>query len=262
MMAGFDIRWQVEIDDYCRKILNLRFPEAKKYDDIKKFKGNEVEPVDIVVGGFPCQPFSVAGKQRGTADDRNLWPQMLRVVKEVRPAWVVCENVSGIIPIYLDTVLADLEAAGYATRTFVFPAHAFGANHRRERIWIVGHTRLLGQADYEKQATGIEQSGEDILYATAQGLQEPRQARERKLQEESCRRLDNRPSFRSWWKIEPPVGRVVDGCPRRVDRLKCLGNGQVSVCTYFIGQTIMEFERLNAHKLPPVPQNLYPHPIE
>lgn len=271
MMAGFDIRWQVEIDDYCQKILDLRFPDAKKYKDIKKFNGKEAEPVDIVAGGFPCQPFSVAGKQRGDQDDRNLWPEMLRIIKEVRPTWVVGENVSGIIPLYLDTVLNDLEAEGYATRTFVFPAHALGTSHRRERIWIVGYARCERQKEYEKQTAGVEQSGENM--ANTRQQHEPRDTKRMEAdapersasdihiesgskrqylahaktvyaQRQHERSWEDQPWRESWREAESRVCRVTDGCAKRVDRLKALGNGQVVACTAFIGQQIMEFERI------------------
>ena len=159
MAAGIEIAGQVEVDEYCQKILALRYPDSIKWRDVKSVTGKEIKEkcgtVDIVAGGFPCQPFSVAGNQRGDQDDRNLWPEMLRIIKEVRPAWVVGENVSGIIPLYLDNVLADLEGAGYACRTFVFPAHALGARHRRERIWVVGY------AQHDGHAPGENRGGED-----------------------------------------------------------------------------------------------------
>ena len=149
MAAGMEIAWQCEIDEYCQKILALRYPESKKYRDIKTLKGEELEKVDIITGGFPCQPFSVAGKQMGIADDRNLWPEMRRVISETNPSWVVCENVPGIIPIYLDTIYSDLETLGYEVMPFIVPAHALGASHRRNRLWIVSHAKHLGYASPE-----------------------------------------------------------------------------------------------------------------
>jgi len=258
LMAGFDIRWQCEIDDYCQKILNLRFPETEKYHDIKTLKGKELEPVDIVAGGFPCQPFSVAGNQRGEEDDRNLWPQMFRVIKEVRPTWVVGENVSGIIPIYLDNVLSNLESEGYACRTFVFPAHALGAAHRRERIWVVGYSegkRVNRKYGNDKCKTGengsrpnkFDSTSEDVANSKSKG-RELRAEGEQELLSQSGKRLSGSKcyeSIREYWATEPGICRVVDGCSDRVDRLKALGNGQVMACTAFIGQKIMEFERLN-----------------
>lgn len=137
MAAGMEIAWQCEIDDYCQKILALRYPESKKYWDIKTLKGADLEPVDILTGGFPCQPFSVAGKRKGKDDNRYLWPEMLRVIKECRPRWIVGENVVGITNLALDTVCADLEREGYEVWTIIFPSHALGAWHKRDRIWII-----------------------------------------------------------------------------------------------------------------------------
>jgi len=276
LMAGMDIRWQCEIDEYCQKILELRFPETRKYRDVKKLTEEELEPVDIVAGGFPCQPFSVAGKQRGDQDDRNLWPKMFEVVKKIRPAWVVGENVSGILNIYLDNVLADLEREGYACRTFVFPAHALGASHRRERIWIVGYSGRKRQTEHEKQTAGVEQSSEeimgdassrtrcqkhgeqqsDVLNKSSQNVADTRQqygerdagGMETNKTERSASILSSESScerFKRYWSTELDVGRVAHGTPHRVDRLKALGNGQVVAAPAFIGQLIMEFEKLN-----------------
>lgn len=138
-LAGMEIAWQVEIDDYCQKLLNLRWPSVPKWKDVKQVKGGELPPVDLIAGGFPCQPFSVAGKRLGKDDSRNLWPEMLRVIWEVSPAWVIAENVPGIIGAYLDVILDDLEGEGYETLPIVFPAHALGAPHKRDRLWVVAH---------------------------------------------------------------------------------------------------------------------------
>jgi len=176
--AGMVCKWQVEIDDYCSQLLDKRFPDVRRYTDVKKVHGivqhanaestklesqnvihkpptsptnrgvrkerepfcpSCLEPVDVITGGFPCQPHSVAGKQKGAADDRNLWPEYLRIITELRPTWVIGENVPGIITTYLDTVLSDLESAGYKIATFNLPAVAFDAKHRRERIFVVAY---------------------------------------------------------------------------------------------------------------------------
>ena len=267
MAAGIEIAWQCEIDDYCQNILALRYPESKKYKDIKELKGNELEPVDIITGGFPCQPFSVAGKQRGKDDNRYLWPEMLRVIAECRPRWVVGENVPGIINLALDTVCSDLEAKGYEVRQIVFPAHALGAHHKRDRLWIVGHSGLFGQAINEKQTAGIEQSGKDVANTGCeyeQGNTEKfqtnktfRSTRNLFTESSSSRQSDADPAdtriermcqwsidpFDSYWQTEPAVGRVANGVADRVHRLKMLGNGQVPACTYVIGMMIQEIEK-------------------
>ena len=215
-LAGMEIVGQVEIDDYCQKILKLRWPDVPKWRDIREVKGEEVVKtvgrVDLISGGFPCQPFSVAGKQRGKQDDRYLWPEMFRVVSEVKPAYVLGENVPGIIKSALDQVLSDLESIGYTCQAFTIPACAVDAPHRRDRLWVVGYN----VADSESIRT--------------QGrIRKPRTGRS-----ESWKN--------SWWPIEPSICRVVDECPDRVHRLKLLGNGQVVQVVQWIGERIMEFD--------------------
>jgi DNA (cytosine-5)-methyltransferase 1 len=139
--AGMQCTWQVEIDDYCTKVLTKHWPDVPKYKDIRDVGKENLKPVDLICGGFPCQPFSVAGKRKGTADDRHLWPEMLRVISELKPAWVLGENVPGIIPIFLDQAISDLEAEGYSCEAYVLPASAFDAPHRRDRLFIVAHSR-------------------------------------------------------------------------------------------------------------------------
>lgn len=140
MAAGMKITWQCEIDEYCQKILALRYPDSKKYWDIKTLRGSDLESVEIITGGFPCQPFSVAGKRKGQDDNRYLWPEMLRVIKECRPRWVIGENVPGIINLALETVCSDLEAEGFKVWPVVFPSHALGAPHKRDRLWIIAYS--------------------------------------------------------------------------------------------------------------------------
>ncbi len=143
--VGWENIFQVEIDNYCQKLLKQHFPNVNRYRDIREFDGTKYRgTVDVVSGGFPCQPFSVAGKQGGQEDNRYLWPEMLRVISEIRPRFIVGENVFGIISISLDQVLSDLEAIGYTTETFIIPACAINAPHRRDRVWIIGYTEHAG----------------------------------------------------------------------------------------------------------------------
>lgn len=234
MAAGMEITWQVEIDEYCQKILALRYPESKKYRDIKNLKGADLEPVDIITGGFPCQPFSNAGAKMGKSDDRHLWPEMFRIIQEVKPRWVVGENVPGFVNMALDDVCADLESSGYETKTLIFPAHALGAWHRRERVWIVGHAGLFGSQEYEKQTAGIKQSSKDVAYS--ERTKQPRKWG-------TAWKWRNEFGCGGWWSTEPAVGRVAHGVTDRVHRLKMLGNGQVPACTYVIGKMIIEIEQ-------------------
>ncbi len=144
--AGWTNVFNCEIDKFCQKVLRYHFPNAIQYEDIKStdfaiHRGG----VDVLTGGFPCQPFSLAGKRRGTSDDRYLWPEMLRAIREITPRWIVGENVFGIVNwsdgLVFDTVCADLEDAGYEVQPFVIPACAVDAPHRRDRVWFVAHRR-------------------------------------------------------------------------------------------------------------------------
>ncbi len=144
--SGMTCKWQVEIDDFCTKVLTKHWPNVPKFGDIRDVGKRELETVDLIAGGFPCQPFSVAGKRKGTEDDRHLWPEMLRVISELKPTWVLGENVPGIIPIFLDQAISDLEAEGYTCETFVLPACAFDAPHRRDRLFIIAHSNQHGKS--------------------------------------------------------------------------------------------------------------------
>ena len=143
---------QCEFADYPTKVLEKHWPDVPRWRDIRTLTGESfyertgLRTVDVISGGFPCQPFSQAGKQRGKADDRYLWPEMCRVIEEVRPAWVLGENVPGIVNLALDTVLSDLENIGYAGQAFIIPACGVDAPHKRERVAIVAYTVNRGGA--------------------------------------------------------------------------------------------------------------------
>lgn len=126
-----------EIEEYPRRVLRKHWPEVPIFGDIRELTSDQVGPVELICGGYPCQPFSTAGKRGGQDDDRHLWPEMLRLVRECRPRWVIAENVAGHISMGLDDVLSDLEAEGYTCWPFVIPAVAVDAKHRRDRLWIL-----------------------------------------------------------------------------------------------------------------------------
>ncbi|MGL4598525.1 MAG: DNA cytosine methyltransferase [Bacteroidia bacterium] len=144
-LAGFETKFHCEIDEFCQRILKYYWPKAHSYDDIRKtdftiWRGL----IDVLTGGFPCQPFSVAGTQKGIEDERHLWPEMLRAIREIAPRWVVGENVRGLVNwnggMVFDQVQIDLENEGYKVITFILPASAVNAPHRRDRIWFVAYS--------------------------------------------------------------------------------------------------------------------------
>lgn len=228
--AGFKTVGFCEIDPYCQAVLKKHWPGTPIHGDIRGIKGNDYRGISLLTGGFPCQPFSVAGRKRGKDDDRYLWPEMLRVIREARPRWIVGENVANIVNLALDQVHTDLEGEGYEVESVIIPACAVDAPHRRDRVWILAHSGREGQGgDQRFGATGAEglpgghpaergsHSGrEDVAHATtihAQGLQEGQG--ERKFGG-GCR-----------WLPEPRLGRVADGVSNRTHRLKGLGNAIV-----------------------------------
>jgi len=148
-----------EIEPYCQKVLNKHWPDVPIYPDIKELKGEDIGPVDIVCGGFPCQPFSCAGKRRGKEDDRHLWPEMFRVIQETKPTWVVGENVAGFRNMALDDALADLEGERYEVQTFIIPALSVGAPHLRERIWIMANSPSESEFSPVRIRNGKESCG-------------------------------------------------------------------------------------------------------
>jgi DNA (cytosine-5)-methyltransferase 1 len=135
-----------EIEPYCQTILRERWPGVQVHEDVRKLDGFRYRgTVDLVCGGYPCQPFSMAGRRAGAEDERHLWPEMLRVIRGCGPRWVVAENVAGHITLGFDEVASSLEAEGFAVWPFVLPACAVGAPHRRDRLWIVAHAKSQGK---------------------------------------------------------------------------------------------------------------------
>ena len=159
--AGCEVVGQVEIDPFCNRVLAKHWPDVKRMEDIKDVKGTEFGTVDLICGGFPCQPFSCAGKRKGKDDSRHLWPEMCRVIREAQPEWVLAENVSGLLSqdggLVFEHVLTDLEDAGYETLPLVIPACGVGAPHRRDRVWIVAHSKANGN---RRESRKIQNSNE------------------------------------------------------------------------------------------------------
>jgi DNA (cytosine-5)-methyltransferase 1 len=161
--AGIDTLWANEIDPFAVKVLRKNFPNTTIYEkDIREITKETTPSVDIISGGFPCQPFSQAGRRKGTDDNRYLWPEMLRVIRELQPTYVIGENVAGLLSMEngetLKTILSQLEDEGYNNEVFLIPACAKGAWHRRDRLWIVSYTDNTGLSDRDKQRGGSQAS--------------------------------------------------------------------------------------------------------
>lgn len=269
-LAGMEIVGQVEIDEYCQKILKVRWPDVPKWKDIKKFDGKlfikHSYPPDIISGGFPCQDISTAGKGVGITGERSgLWKEMFRIIREVRPRYVLVENVTALLGRGIGVVLGDLAEIGYDTEWDCIPASALGAPHQRDRVWIVGYTNDNGwngtkdrQSDsqrensYQKRSNKSLKSSrsgcegkENVAYSRRKYEQRNSEGMEiKKTKWRGCI-LSTKPSCSrlGWnWAVEPNVGRVANGVANRVDRLKLLGNGQVVQVVQWIGERIMEFD--------------------
>jgi DNA (cytosine-5)-methyltransferase 1 len=156
LWAGIPTLWQVEKNNYCRQVLQRHFPDARRYSDISEVKPNELEKVNIISGGFPCQPFSTSGKLLGQGDHRYLWPEMFAVIKGVRPGWVVIENVPNIINMAFDTLLSQLGSEAYQAGTFILPACGIDAPHRRDRLFVIAHTDRGGCERKSRREPGKE----------------------------------------------------------------------------------------------------------
>lgn len=280
--AGFETVGQCEFADYPTKVLEKHWPDVPRWRDIRTltkesfYERTGLRSVDVISGGFPCQPFSVAGKQKGKGDDRYLWPEMLRVIRELRPHCVVGENVPGILKIAAGQVVKDLEQAGYHVVVLCFEAAAVGAWHRRARVFFVAYAdgaRSCEGTDEKHTASGefatqFRPSASSKALADAEGergqgcpaIRPAVQAEGTgEMQSDKCRcdastnntvrggcdGNDRRKESQELangrcWAVEPDVGRMASGVPHRVDRLKCLGNAVVPQQAYPIFRALRE----------------------
>jgi DNA (cytosine-5)-methyltransferase 1 len=234
--AGFKTVLQVEMDDYANKVLEKHWPNVKRIKDVKDVTGKEIEgEITLLSGGFPCQPFSSSGRRGGRGDDRYLWPEMLRVVRLYKPRFVVGENVSGLISINagmeIESIITDLESENYEVWAGIIPACGVGAHHRRERIFIVANSNSVR----------MERKGSEQQTAGSRGESQNVADTEEVLSQRFYGRQGQEQSRRSsWWEIEPDVGRVADGIPNRIHRLRCLGNAVVPQQAYPIFKALGE----------------------
>jgi DNA (cytosine-5)-methyltransferase 1 len=209
---GWETLWFSEIDPYASRVLAKHWPDVPNLGDITKIDWSHVERPDLLCGGFPCQDISNAGKRAGIDGERSgLWSEFARAIRELRPRYVVVENVPALVNRGIDRVLGDLAACGYDAEWDCIPAAALGADHVRERVWIVAHAHGRGR---------------QILR-----LPQPRRVRRqsRRFPDRRCVvwQFADATELGAIWQVEPGVGRVVNGVSRRVDRLGRLGNAVV-----------------------------------
>lgn len=273
--AGFKTVGFSEIDRFCDKVLKKNFPHVKNYGDIKSL--NHEQPVTLITGGFPCQPFSVAGQKKGRNDDRYLWPEFFRIIQKIKPTWVVAENVAGIVEMELENILTDMEKEGYEVVSFIIPACAANAPHRRDRLWVVAHRdskrcyewQDSGEARYlqdnlQRNITALQSEWEkfkpeswatfnakdwagiftdpDILsrgQANTGAITQPEE-RDARLGHSGQDRPD--PPAPDREKDQPPIPGVDDGLPCGVDRNRALGNAIVPQVVFPILSLIREIE--------------------
>lgn len=260
-----------EIDAFCNKVMNYHFPNSHQHEDIRTtdfgiWKGR----IDLITGGFPCQPFSTGGDRRGSEDPRHLWPEMLRAIREISPRWIVAENVRGLTNwnggMVFDQVQADMEAEGYEVIPFLLPTAGVGSPHRRYRIWFIAHARSLKgdlpiQQRGQKQAKDINahRQNESRFVADAQGvgMEVPGANWQPESQSYAGERLFGCNSSGNYWRdfpTQPPVCSGNDGFPGELDSisfldwregsLTALGNAIVPKVAHEIFKAIDQYEQL------------------
>lgn len=241
--AGIETIALCEKNPFCQKVLEKNFPGIPIFDDIKTFTRDLLEQrgviekdgaVDLISGGFPCQPYSISGKRKGKEDDRDLWGEMFRIIQEFKPRWIVGENVANFANMELERTVSDLESTGYETQSFIIPACSVNAPHRRERIFIVSYLVKHGcnsrsrdreerhfQNDKEQHLSKIQPKREGFLFEFGEVN-----------------------SIFGWGAHQPRMGRVANGIPNRMDRIIALGNAVVPAQIYPIFKAIMEIENM------------------
>jgi len=245
--AGFETVGFCEIDEFGRSALKRHWPDIPCHDDIRSFDATEfvrrTGGVSVVCGGPPCQPSSLAGKRLGAKDERWLWGEFLRVVRGIRPAWVIAENSPAFLTVgdESERVFSDLEREGYTVWAFVLSAEDIGAPHLRERVWIVADA--AGDGCVQRFARGLDSS---LARESQQALQETSDA------ESVCglavKREQSDGTVSSHWRVSWPeyletIRGMDDGVSGRVDGLRCLGNAVVPQIPELIGRAIMEVEQ-------------------
>ncbi len=265
--AGMRVIWQSEIDLYACRVLQKHWKDVPNYGNIKEIDWDNVERPDVICGGYPCQPFSVAGKRDGTDDPRHLFPWVLKAISRLRPRYAILENVRGHLSMGGTTVLANLTSIGYNAEWCVVSAASVGAPHRRDRIVIIAYPNSDNSTNGRKCASlqGASGSRSDDRSGSQRntrevGLGSTRQTAS-EIPHDECVRdgeywltanaaetggqrvFDCRGKIRydgwEWWQAEPGMGRVAYGIPKRVDRLRGLGNAVVPQVAEVIGKMVV-----------------------
>ena len=254
--AGMKVIWQSEIDEFANKVLKKHWPDVPNLGDITKVDWTNIERPDVICGGYPCQPFSTAGKRGGATDPRHLWPAMFNAICLLRPRYALMENVRGHLSLGFSRVLGDLAEIGYDAEWQVIPAAAVGAPHKRDRVFIVaysnGQRRQRGSRVQTRKTKlrGFDLSGTNSGRSSDLANADSRQVDRRNGGNETNRsqifsRRDKQRGTASdegwkWWEFEPDVGRVANGVSDRVDRLKGLGNAIVPQVAKLVGELVVE----------------------
>jgi DNA (cytosine-5)-methyltransferase 1 len=216
--TGFRTVVFCERDEWCQRVLRKHWPDVPCVSDIHNFDGSAYTGAFILTGGFPCQPWSLAGKRGGDSDDRSLGPEMLRIVAEARPRWVLGENTPGFdtAPLGLDAMLDVLEDLGYSSGAVILPACAINAGQIRRRVWILACSECVERKTWAGPSIAVDQTSSD------------------------------QPRGRAWWMPKPAVERKPDGLPRELDRLRALGNAIVPQVAEEIMRMIAKIEEEHA----------------
>ncbi len=262
--GGFEVSWQVENDSFALKVLKKHWPEVRRHDDVCTFPPTAVEQwkVDLICAGFPCQDISAAGKGAGLKGERSgLFYEVVRITERLQPRYLLLENVAALLVRGLDEVLGSLAEIGYDAEWHCIPAAAVGAPHRRDRVFIVAHCDSDdgwngSSSESSQRNTRLELGGcserqfeqnTNTKVADSHGVGRERFTEKpvSRFQGLSGKLTRSRENLRKFWAVEPDVGRVADGVPRRLDRLKCLGNAVVPQVAQFLGERILEWEKSN-----------------
>ena len=267
--AGMTCVWQSEIEPYACRVLAKHWPAIPNLGDIREIDWTTVPRTDVVAGGYPCQPFSLAGRRAGADDPRHLWPMFADCIRMVRPRYAILENVAGHLTLGFGDVQADLATLGYDTEWDCIPAAAVGAPHRRDRVFVIATRRdsmdtnsqskprltkhgsasawPSPMADTDNTCTGVvtESRRWPIVGNSSKNVADTdKQGSQRRFSTQNSERqsADRHARQGSRWQVEPGICRVANGIPHRMDRLRGLGNAVVPQVAEHIGRIIMSME--------------------